>query len=399
MSPSGAGKPRWSWRDAGPEFIRSEVTGGAVLLLAAVLAIVWVNAPFGDSYESFWTTEITLPIPFDGKTETLRYWVNDLLMVFFFFVVGLEIKREIAVGELGEGRKARLPLIAALGGVLLPAVIFLLLNAGAETARGWAIPMATDIAFAVGVLALLGKRIPPGVRLLLLSIAIVDDVIAIVIIALFYSGGLQLAWVLAAIAIVGSILLMQRLGVDRIWPYWVVGAILWVAVLSSGIHATIAGVILGLLAPAKPIGDRHVIEELEHRLHPWTSLVIVPIFALANAGVFLGGGVVSDALGSSLFWGVALGLVLGKLFGISGAIFLASRLGVAKLPDGVEPGHVWGIAALGGIGFTVSIFITGLAFDSMALLEYSKIGIFAASVTSAVIGSLVLLTRTRAKAG
>ena len=399
MSPSGAGKPRWSWRDAGPEFIRSEVTGGAVLLLAAVLAIVWVNAPFGDSYESFWTTEITLPIPLDGKTETLRYWVNDLLMVFFFFVVGLEIKREIAVGELGEGRKARLPLIAALGGVLLPAVIFLLLNAGAETARGWAIPMATDIAFAVGVLALLGKRIPPGVRLLLLSIAIVDDVIAIVIIALFYSGGLELAWVLAAIGIVGSILLMQRLGVDRIWPYWVVGAILWVAVLSSGIHATIAGVILGLLAPAKPIGDRHVIEELEHRLHPWTSLVIVPIFALANAGVFLGGGVVSDALGSSLFWGVALGLVFGKLFGISGAIFLASRLGVAKLPDGVEPGHVWGIAALGGIGFTVSIFITGLAFDSMTLLEYSKIGIFAASVTSAVIGSLVLLTRTRAKAG
>ncbi|MFM9053823.1 MAG: Na+/H+ antiporter NhaA, partial [Solirubrobacterales bacterium] len=281
------------------------------------------------------------------------------------------------------------------GGVLLPAAIFLLLNAGEGTARGWAIPMATDIAFAVGVLALLGKRIPPGVRLLLLSIAIVDDVIAIVVIALFYSGGLQLDWLIAAIGTVGVILLMQRFGVSRIWPYWIVGAVLWVTVLSSGVHATIAGVILGLLAPAKPIDGRHVIEELEHRLHPWTSLVIVPVFALANAGIFLGGGVFTDALGSPLFWGVALGLVLGKGFGISGAIFLASRLGLAKLPDGVESGHVWGIAALGGIGFTVSIFITGLAFSSIALLEYAKIGIFAASVTAAVIGSVFLLLRTR----
>lgn len=395
MTSTSTGKPQWSWRNAGPEFIRSEVTGGAVLLLAALLAIFWVNAPFGESYEAFWTTELTLPIPFDGKTETLRYWVNDLLMVFFFFVVGLEIKREIAVGELGEGRKARLPLIAALGGVLLPGAIFLLLNAGEDTARGWAIPMATDIAFAVGVLALLGKRIPPGVRLLLLSIAIVDDVIAIVVIALFYSGGLQLDWLIGAIGTVGVILLMQRLGVNRIWPYWIVGAILWVTVLSSGVHATIAGVILGLLAPAKPIDGRHVIEELEHHLHPWTSLVIVPVFALANAGIFLGGGVLANALGSPLFWGVALGLVLGKIFGISGAIFLASRLRLAKLPDGVESGHVWGIAALGGIGFTVSIFITGLAFSSIALLEYAKIGIFAASLSAALIGSAILLLRTR----
>ena len=387
--------PGWSWRNAGAEFIRSEVSGGAVLLVAAILALLWANASFGDTYTSFWATEITLPIPFDGKTESLQYWVNDLLMVLFFFVVGLEIKRELAVGELKDRSKARLPLIAALGGVILPGGIFLALNAGGEAADGWAIPMATDIAFAVGVLALLGKRIPSGVRILLLSIAIVDDVIAILIIAVFYTSNLDLAWVVAAIAGLGIVVAMQRAKVGQIWPYWIIGAFVWVAVLSSGIHATIAGVILGLMTPAHPIGGRHVIEDLEHRLHPWTSMVIVPIFALANAGVALGGGIINDAVGSDLFWGIALGLVAGKVVGISGAVFLASRLGLGELPSGVERGHVWGIAALGGIGFTVSIFITGLAFDSVALLEYAKIGIFAGSLVSALLGSAILLTTTR----
>jgi NhaA family Na+:H+ antiporter len=385
----------WSWRNAGADFIRSEVSGGAVLLVAAVLALIWANAPFGETYTSFWDTQITLPIPFDGKTESLQYWVNDLLMVLFFFVVGLEIKRELAVGELKDRSKARLPLIAALGGVILPGAIFLSLNAGGEAAGGWAIPMATDIAFAVGVLALLGKRIPSGVRVLLLSIAIVDDVIAILIIAVFYTADLDLPWVLASIAGLAIVVGMQRAKIVRIWPYWIIGAFVWVAVLSSGIHATIAGVILGLMTPAHPIGGRHVIEDLEHRLHPWTSMVIVPIFALANAGVALGGGVISDAVSSDLFWGIGLGLVVGKVLGISGAALLASRFGLGSLPAGVERGHVWGIAALGGIGFTVSIFITGLAFDSIELLEYAKIGIFAGSLVSAVFGSAILLTVTR----
>ena len=202
-------------------------------------------------------------------------------MVLFFFVVGLEIKRELAVGELKDRSKARLPLIAALGGVILPGGIFLALNAGGEAADGWAIPMATDIAFAVGVLALLGKRIPSGVRVLLLSIAIVDDVIAILIIAVFYTADLDLPWVLASIAGLAIVVGMQRAKIVQIWPYWIIGAFVWVAVLSSGIHATIAGVILGLMTPAHPIGGRHVIEDLEHRLHSWTSMVIVPIFALA----------------------------------------------------------------------------------------------------------------------
>lgn len=394
-SPDSSNGQRWNWRNAGADFIRSEVSGGAVLLVAAILALIWANASFGDTYTSFWATEVTLPIPFDGKTESLQYWVNDLLMVLFFFVVGLEIKRELAVGELKDRSKARLPLIAALGGVVLPGGIFLALNSGGEAAGGWAIPMATDIAFAVGVLALLGKRIPSGVRVLLLSIAIVDDVIAILIIAVFYTSSLDLAWVAASIGGLGVVVLMQRAKVGQIWPYWIIGAFVWVAVLSSGVHATIAGVILGLMTPAHPINGRHVIEDLEHRLHPWTSMVIVPIFALANAGVALGGGIIGDAVGNDLFWGIALGLVAGKLVGISGATFLAARLGLGKLPTGVQPGHVWGIAALGGIGFTVSIFITGLAFESIALLEYAKIGIFAGSLVSAVIGSVILLAVTR----
>ena len=398
-SPERQNAARRSWRNAGAEFIRSEVSGGAVLLVAAILALIWANAPFSETYTTFWATQVTLPIPFDGKTESLQYWVNDLLMVLFFFVVGLEIKRELAVGELKDRSKARLPLIGALGGVVLPGAIFLMLNAGGEAARGWAIPMATDIAFAVGVLALLGKRIPSGVRVLLLSIAIVDDVIAILIIAVFYTADLDPAWVAASIGGLAAVVGMQKVGIGRIWPYWIIGAFVWVAVLSSGVHATIAGVILGLMTPAHPINGRHVIEDLEHRLHPWTSMVIVPIFALANAGVALGGGIVADAVGSDLFWGIGLGLVIGKVLGISGAVFLASRLGLGQLPSGVERSHVWGIAALGGIGFTVSIFITGLAFDSVTLLEYAKIGIFAGSLVSAVLGSTILLLATRQRAG
>lgn len=395
MSPAPGETSKRSWRTAGADFIRSEVSGGAVLLVAAILALVWANAPFGESYNTFWETKVTLPIPFEGKTESLRYWVNDLLMVLFFFVVGLEIKRELVVGELNDRSKARLPLIAALGGVVLPGAIFLALNSGAETARGWAIPMATDIAFAVGVLALLGKRIPSGVRILLLSIAIVDDVIAILIIAVFYTTDLNLVWVGASAVSLAIVLLMQKLPVTAIWPYWIIGAIVWVAVLSSGVHATIAGVILGLMTPAHPIAGRHVIEDLEHSLHPWTSMVIVPIFALANAGVVLGGGVINAALENDLFWGIVLGLIFGKLFGISGAILLTARLGLGKVPEGVTTGHIWGISALAGIGFTVSIFITGLAFESVLLQEEAKIGIFAGSLVSALLGSTILLLKTR----
>jgi len=391
--------PDTSWRDAGTDFVKSEVSGGAVLLIAAITAMLWANAPFGDSYQSFWETELTIGFGDLAITEDLQHWVNDGLMVLFFFVVGLEIKRELVVGELNDRSKATLPLIAALGGVLLPGLIYISLNAGGEGAEGWAIPMATDIAFAVAVLALLGKRIPPGVRLLLLSIAIIDDVIAILIIALFYSKDISSVWLLASVLSFLVVVAMQRLDVSRIFPYVVVGIVAWVAVLSSGVHATIAGVILGLMTPAHPIKGRHIIEELEHRLHPYTSMLIVPLFALANAGIVISGPILADATASTIFWGIAVGLVVGKVIGIGTGIVLAQRLGWGKLPEGVLSSHVWGVAALGGIGFTVSLFIADLSFESEQLLEYAKIGIFTGSIVSALVGVFLLTRRSKKSDG
>ncbi|MEX1220167.1 MAG: Na+/H+ antiporter NhaA [Solirubrobacterales bacterium] len=384
--------PDTSWRDAGSDFIKSEISGGFVLLAAAVLALIWANAPFGSTYESFWQTDLTIGFGQFAITEDLQHWVNDALMVLFFFVVGLEIKRELVVGELNDRTKAALPLFAAVGGVVVPALIYASLNFGGLGAPGWAIPMATDIAFAIAVLALLGKRIPSGVRLLLLSIAIIDDVIAILVIAVFYSTDISTLWL--AVGAVGLLVvyLMQRFGVDRIWPYWVIGVAIWVAFLSSGVHATIAGVILGLMTPAHPIKGRHVIEDLEHRIHPWTSMLIVPLFALANAGIIISATILTEATASMIFWGVAIGLIVGKIIGIGSGIAIAQRLGWGSVPDGVSRSHIWGVAALGGIGFTVSLFIAELSFESELLLEYSKIGIFTGSIISALIG-VFLLTR------
>jgi len=387
--------PDTSWRDAGTDFIKSEVSGGAVLLIAAIAAVAWANAPFGDTYQSFWETKLTLGFGDLAITEDLKHWVNDGLMVLFFFVVGLEIKRELVVGELNDRSKAMLPLIAAIGGVLIPGLIFVSLNAGGEGADGWAIPMATDIAFAVAVLALLGKRIPSGVRLLLLSIAIIDDVIAILIIAVFYSKDISMVWLAVGAGGLLTVWLMQRINISQIFPYVVVGVVVWIAFLSSGVHATIAGVILGMMTPAHPIKGRHVIEVLEHRLHPWTSMLIVPLFALANAGIAISAPVLVDASASMLFWGVAAGLVFGKIIGIGAGAMLARRMGWGTLPDGVLSFHVWGVAALGGIGFTVSLFIAELSFESEQLLEYAKLGIFTGSIVSAIIGVIILTRRTR----
>ena len=385
-----------SWRDAGTDFVKSEISGGAVLLVAAIAAMVWANAPFGETYETFWQTELTLGFGQFAITEDLQHWVNDGLMVLFFFVVGLEIKRELVVGELNDRSKALLPLIAAIGGVLIPGIIFISLNVGGVGQDGWAIPMATDIAFAIAVLALIGKRIPSGVRLLLLSIAIIDDVIAILIIALFFSKDISLVWIAVGAAGILTVYILQRIDVSRVFPYVVVGIIVWIAFLESGVHATIAGVILGLMTPAHPIKGRHVIEDLEHKLHPYTSLLIVPLFALANAGIVISATILSDATASMIFWGVALGLIFGKVIGIGSGIWVAQKLGWGKTPDGVSPAHVWGVAALGGIGFTVSLFIAELSFEVEQLLEYAKIGIFTGSIVSALIG-VFLLTRRAPK--
>ncbi len=347
-------------------------------------------------YASVWARMLDL-----GALELdLRHWINDALMAIFFFVVGLEIKREFALGELRERRAAALPVIAALGGVALPALIFLAITAGTPATAGWAIPAATDIAFAVGVLALLRSRVSPGMKLLLLTIAIVDDVAAILIIALFYASDLSLAWLAAAFCGLAAVVALRRLGVARIAPYAALGVAIWLAVHESGVHATIAGVALGLLTPAGEVGGRNVLALLEQRLHALSAFVVVPLFALANAGVSFGGGVLSDALSSRLAWAIAVALVAGKLLGITGATFAALRLGAGTLPSDVRRDQVWGIAAVGGIGFTVSLFIAGLAFDDPATVDLAKVGIFAGSLVSGVLGSLVVVaTARRARPG
>jgi NhaA family Na+:H+ antiporter len=368
------------------EFLHEEAAGGIVLLVAALAAVAWANSPAGDGYVELWERHVDIA----GIDLDLRHWVNDALMALFFFVVGLEIKRELAVGELRERRAAALPALAAAGGVALPALIFLAVTGGAEGASGWAIPAATDIAFAVGVVAVLGDRIPSGVRLFLLTIAIVDDIIAIAIIALVYSSGISFGWLALAVAGLVAVAAMRRLGVWRIAAYVVVGIAVWIAVHESGVHATVAGVALGLLTPAAPVRGRRVLETLEHRLHPVSAFVVVPLFALANAGVDFGGGVLGDALRSRLMWAVAAGLVVGKLIGIAGASALALRLRLGTLPEGAARRHVPGVAALGGIGFTVSLFIAQLAFDDPALVDDAKVGIFAGSIVSGVLGAAIL---------
>jgi NhaA family Na+:H+ antiporter len=378
--------PANSRRGALAEFLHDEAAGGIVLLIAAVVALVWANSPARDAYFSLWSTHVDIA----GIDEDLQHWVNDGLMALFFFVVGLEIKRELSGGELSDRRAAALPALAATVGAIVPAVIFVALAGGGSGASGWAIPMATDIAFAVGVLAVLGDRVSDGVKLLVLAIAVVDDIIAIAVIALFYSEHVHLGWLAAAVGAIGLVVVLRRAGVTRIAVYVPVGIFLWVATLESGVHATVAGVVLGLLTPAGLVGGRPILEQLEHRLHPFSSFLVVPLFALANAGVYLGGGALSAAASSRVTWAVAAGLVVGKLAGVGGALTGAVRTGLGVLPAGVTGSEIWGAAALSGIGFTVSLFIAGLAYDEPALQSQAKVGIFAASIAGGVLGAVIL---------
>lgn len=407
-----------------------EAMSGIVLLIAAAIALIWANSPWAASYFATWHAPLALTLgPWTWSTD-LHFFVNDVLMTIFFLVVGMEIRREMYNGALADVRQALLPIIAALGGVVVPALIYVALARGdAQLLNGWAIPTATDIAFAIGVLALLGKSIPGPLRIFLLALAIIDDIVAVLIIAFFYSGGLDYSGF--GIALVGLVLvlLFNRMGVAAAWAYVVPGAILWLGLLHTGAHPTLAGVVLGLMTPVamRPAQRHHLdvaeqaltrirshaqrgqfeVDVLHHELriattaqrdllppvfrlpamlHPWVAFGVMPIFALANAGVQFGGMDLAATGPHTVFWGVLLALVLGKPLGVFLATFLAVKSGVSPLPEGINWRGVLLVGVLAGIGFTMAIFVGGLAFSDAALLSAAKLGILAASATAAIVG-------------
>jgi NhaA family Na+:H+ antiporter len=415
-------------------FSEIEASSGIVLLVAAVTAVVLANSALSETYFRVLGTQLIIEFGPFHLDESLQHLINDGLMVIFFFVVGLEIKRELVLGDLKDPKAAALPVMAALGGMIFPAAIYIAFNtgAGAEAIRGWGIPMATDIAFAVGVLALLGTKIPSGAKLFLLALAIADDLGAIAVIAIFYTEGLDAGYLAMAIGGLVVAALARRAGVRALKFYIPLGFVIWFFTLESGVHATLAGVALGFLTPAKPMYDatefdrraRVILDEypdepdnphaqehadyealllseiateavsplsrIEHRLQTWSSFLVVPLFALANAGVDFRGSDIAEALTSSVAVGVALGLVIGKVVGISLFTFVAVRFGMGRLPAGVGWAHVIGLALVAGIGFTVSLFVAGLAFSDPQTIDLAKIGIFVGSLVAGALGAVVL---------
>ena len=375
-------------------FLRIEAASGILLIAAAVAALACANSPWAGAWAHLWHTPLGLRVGDFAAERSLEWLVNDCLMVIFFFVVGLEIRREIHSGELSEWRRAALPVIAALGGVIVPAVIFLVLAAAPETRRGWAVPTATDIAFAVGVLTLLGKRVPPALRVLLLALAVIDDLIAIVIIALFYSSGVEpRGLVMAALGVV-LVFALRAFGVRRHSLYLVPGVVVWAGISSAGIHPTIAGVVIGMVTPVVPWRGVSPAEHLIEVLHPWVAFGIMPVFALANAGVSLTG-VSFEGAGASIAVGVMVGLVLGKPIGIALAVALATRLRIALLPVGLTRRHVVVLGVTAGIGFTMALFVAQLAFTDLALLGAAKLGVLCASAIAMAAGLVIGRTLLR----
>lgn len=367
-----------------------EAGSGLLLIAVAAMAIVLVNSPLGHDYHAFFHDPLPwAPIP---KLANLHLWINDAAMAVFFFVVGLEIKREVLDGELSSPERRRLPVIAAASGMAVPALVYLALVGSAPgLMQGWAIPAATDIAFALGVLGLLGRRAPPSLRLFLLTVAIVDDLGAVAIIALFYTASIDLIWLGAASAVLAIMILANILGSSHARLYLPLALILWFCLLHSGVHATVAGVLAALTIPLKldEKGDSLLLR-MEHFLVPWNAFLIVPLFGLANAGVSLAG-IGIDGLFAPLPLGIAAGLFLGKQIGILGAIASASRLGLAEPPEGASWLQLWGMAMLCGIGFTMSLFIGALAFpDNPALIEEAKLGVLGGSLASAILGFAML---------
>jgi NhaA family Na+:H+ antiporter len=411
-------------------FLDTEVAGGVVLVVAAVVALVWANSPWDGSYESLWHSKVTFEAGPVVVQEDLRHFVNEALMALFFLVVGLEIKRELVTGELRDPRVAALPAFAAVGGMVVPAVLYLAVTAGGAGAGGWGIPMATDIAFALGVTALLGARVSAAAKLFLLSLAIVDDIGAIAVIAVFYVEELDLSALGMALAVLGVAIVLRGTRVHWSPIHVALGVACWLALYESGVHPTLAGVAFGLLTPARPLAPAAVArrwaldlsdeasaaeihqmtalarqststaEHLQHVLHPLSSFFVVPVFALANAGVELSADALEGREAMAVATGVVCGLVVGKLVGVTLASWLAVRLGVASLPPAVTWPQLVGVAALAGIGFTVSLFIADLAFDdadgAAGLEAAAKLAILAASLLASALGAAVLLFFRRA---
>ncbi|HEX6330459.1 MAG TPA: Na+/H+ antiporter NhaA [Actinomycetota bacterium] len=410
-------------------FLEAESSSAFLLLGAAVVGLAWANSPWQAAYHDLLGTELALNIGDWRLAETLQHWVNDGLMALFFLVVGLEIKRELTTGELRNPRAAAVPVIAALGGMVVPALIYVALNAGGEGSRGWGVPMATDIAFALGVLTLAARSAPASLKPFLLTLAIVDDIGAILIIAIFYSDDVSVQALVIAVVLGVLMVVLQRFDVRSTAVYVGLGVGMWLAVFESGVHATIAGVALGLLTPTvafqrpRAVSDEAIrtaestvdepespdvdapqwlrlawlsreavspLARVEAALHPWTSYVIIPLFALANAGVTFTGDGFRDSLTSPVTFGVLLGLVVGKVVGITLASFVAVRSGLGRLPTGCGWRQMVGVSAIAGIGFTVSLFITELAFREPVLADEAKIGIFVASIVAGGLGFAVL---------
>ena len=422
-------------------FARFKASGALVLLAASVVALAWANSPWEGSYRTILSTPLSVAAGPFALSKPLLLWINGALMGIFFFVVGLEIKRELLAGELAAPRKALLPIVAALGGMLVPAAVFAVFNWGGPGAHGWGLPMATDIAFALGVLALFGDRIPLGLKVFLTALAIVDDLGAIVVIAIFYTDHVALLSLLLGGVLVAASLLLNGLGLRNALVYFCIGTLVWLAFLKSGVHATLASVLMAMTIPSRTGLERepfiarmseylkrlsgsgaargrllsteqqnllqHMehaldqatapLQQLEHALVPIVTFGVLPVFALANAGVSVSGGLL-DSLSEPVCIGIILGLFVGKPLGIVGFAWIAVRSGVAMLPEGVTWRHVRAVGVLGGIGFTMSLFVGGLAYQAAELQNLAKVGILAASVVSASIGSLLLWRSVRAAA-
>ncbi len=406
------------------DFLVTEAGGGVLLATSAVVALIWANSPWSQGYVDLWSTQATVSIGDQALTLDLKHWINDGLMAIFFLVVGLEIKRELATGHLSTKRAALLPVSAAIGGMVVPALIYLAI-AGGTAPNGWAIPMATDIALAVGIVAVAGDRVHPSLRVLLLGLAIVDDIGAIIIIAAFYSDSVSWQWLLVAAGAIAATVAAKRMVVRRTVVYVVLGVVLWYAFHEAGIHATLAGVVMGLLAPTTPhlsadfidaeeladvssvdaafattgiarsaVSD---VEWLQHLVHPWTSYLIVPLFALANAGIEISGVGLRGAVRSPITWAIVCGLVIGKPLGVVVASRLAVRMGIADTPPGSSPRQFVGIGAAAGIGFTVALFITELAFDDPVQIVEAKLAVLVASLAAAGVAAVLLLGGHRSR--